>query len=51
MKIKKISLNEEGIVSILVTIVMMIVLTLLVLGLAQIGVSDQQNALKRQLST
>ena len=51
MKIKKISLNEEGIVSILVTIVMMIVLTLLVLGLAQIGLSDQQNALKRQLST
>ena len=51
MKIKKISFNEEGIVSILVTIVMMIVLTLLVLGLAQIGVSDQQNALKRQLST
>jgi len=51
MKIKKISLNEEGIVSILVTIVMMIVLTLLVLGLAQIGLSDQQNALNRQLST
>ena len=48
---KKINNNEKGIVSILVSMVMMIVLTLLVLGLAQIGVSDQQNALKRQLST
>jgi Tfp pilus assembly protein PilX len=48
---KKIKDNEQGIVSILVSMVMMIVLTLLVLGLAQIGVSDQKNALKRQLST
>jgi Tfp pilus assembly protein PilX len=47
---KKIN-DEKGIVSILVSIVMMIVLTLLVLGLAQIGISDQKNALKRQLST
>ena len=48
---KKIKDNEQGIVSILVSMVMMIVLTLLVLGLAQIGVSDQKNALKRQSST
>ncbi len=47
----KLKNNESGIISILVTIVMMLVLTLLVLGLSQLGVSEQKNALKRQLST
>jgi Tfp pilus assembly protein PilX len=51
MYMNKLKNNESGIISILVTIVMMLVLTLLVLGLSQLGVSEQKNALKRQLST
>lgn len=43
--------NEDGIVSILVTLIMTIVLTLLVIGLLQVGVSDVNNAYKRQQST
>lgn len=49
-RMKKID-DQKGIVSILISIVMMIVLTLLALGISQVGINDQQNALKRQLST
>ena len=43
-------LNEEGIVSIVVTLIIMIVLTLIVTGFAQLARREQREALDRQLS-
>lgn len=51
MKHCKTKLDQKGIVSILVTLIMTIVITLLVLGLSNIAISEQKNSLKRQLST
>lgn len=42
--------NEEGIVSIVVTLIIMIVLTLIVTGFAQLARREQREALDRQLS-
>jgi hypothetical protein len=43
-------LNEKGIVSIVVTLIIMIVLTLIVTGFAQLARREQREALDRQLS-
>ena len=43
-------LNEEGIVSIVVTLIIMIILTLIVTGFAQLARREQREALDRQLS-
>ncbi len=47
---RKNRLNEEGIVSIVVTLIIMIVLTLIVTGFAQLARREQREALDRQLS-
>ena len=44
-------LNEQGIVSIVVTMIIMIVLSLIVTGFAQLARREQREALDRQLST
>jgi Tfp pilus assembly protein PilX len=44
-------LNEEGMASILVTLIMSVVITLIVLGFAQVTTREQSNALQNQLST
>lgn len=44
-------LNERGMVSIMVTMILMLVITLIVLGFAQISRRNQRQALDRQLST
>ena len=44
-------LNEEGMASILVTLIMSVVITLIVLGFAQVSTREQSNALQNQLST
>lgn len=43
--------NQQGIVSIIVTMIIMIVLTLIVTGFAQLARNEQREALDRQLST
>lgn len=43
--------NEQGMVSILVTLIMIIVITLIVLGFSQITRNNQRQALDNQLST
>ncbi len=43
--------NQQGIVSIVITIILMLVITLIVLSFAQISRREQRNALDRQLST
>lgn len=43
--------NEQGMVSILVTLIMIIVITLIVLGFSQITRNNQREALDNQLST
>lgn len=43
--------NEQGMVSIMVTMILMIVISLLVLGFAQISRNNQRQSLDRQLST
>ncbi len=43
--------NQNGFVSILVTMIMMIVITLIVLGFVQVTTRNQREALDRQLST
>lgn len=48
---KKFSKNQDGFVSIIVTLILMIILTLIVLGFAQQARREQRNALDRQLST
>lgn len=49
--LNKIDSNQSGIVSIIVTLVVMIVISLLVLSYARISRRNQQEALDRQLST
>lgn len=44
-------LNEKGMVSIMVTMILMIVMSLIVLGFAQISRRNQRESLDRQLST
>jgi len=44
-------LNEAGMVSIMVTMILMIVISLLVLGFAQVSRRNQRQSLDRQLST
>lgn len=44
-------LNEQGMVSIMVTMILMIVMSLIVLGFAQISRRNQRESLDRQLST
>ncbi len=51
IKQSKNRLNEEGIVSIVVTLIIMIILTLIVTGFAQLARREQREALDRQLST
>jgi hypothetical protein len=48
---KNSQVNEEGIVSIVVTMIIMIVLSLIVTGFAQLARREQREALDRQLST
>ena len=43
--------NQSGLVSIIVTMILMIVLSLIVLGFAQVSRREQRQALDRQLST
>lgn len=50
-KSMKVSDGESGFVSIIVTMIIMIVLTLIVLGFAQLARREQRSALDRQLST
>lgn len=47
----KLHQNEQGIVAIVVTMIIMIVLTLLVTGFAQLARREQRSSLDRQLST
>lgn len=51
MKNNHYKLNQGGIVSIVVTMILMIVITLIVLSFAKISRREQRNALDRQLST
>lgn len=52
MKMRKTTQSDQrGIVSILVTIIMMLVITLIVIGFAQVARRNQREALDRQLST
>lgn len=48
---KKLILTEAGMVSIIVTVIIMIVLSLIVMGFAQLSRREQRQALDRQLST
>jgi PilX N-terminal len=50
MLYKRKQLNQDGIVSIVVTLIIMIVLTLIVTGFAQLARREQREALDRQLS-
>jgi hypothetical protein len=43
--------NEDGLVAIVITLIIMIVLTLIVTGFAQLGRQEQKEALDRQLNT
>lgn len=43
--------NQQGMVSIVITIILMVVITLIVLSFAKISRREQRNALDRQLST
>jgi len=48
---KTISRNESGMVSIMVTMILMVVMSLIVIGFAQIARRNQRQVLDRQLST
>lgn len=48
---KQIYINENGFVSIIVTMIIMIVITLIVIGFAQLARREQRAALDRQLGT
>ena len=50
MKYTKKQLNQDGIVSIVITLIIMIVLTLIVTGFAQLARREQREALDRQLN-
>ena len=45
------SMNQKGVISIVVTMIIMIILTLIVTGFSQIARNEQREALDRQLST
>jgi len=47
----KLSKNQTGLVSIMVTIIMMLVISLIVLGFATVTRRNTREALDRQLST
>jgi Tfp pilus assembly protein PilX len=47
----KITLNQNGMASILVVLIMSVVITLIVLGFSQVSTREQSNALETQLST
>lgn len=51
MSTKNIRSNQSGMVSIMVTMIMIVVITLIVLGFAQVVHRNQREALDRQLST
>ena len=51
MRNQKQHTNQQGIVAIVVTIILMLVITLIVLSFAKISRREQRNALDRQLST
>lgn len=51
MRIHNLQKNEQGLVSIVVTVVLMMVITVIVLSFASISRREQRNALDRQLST
>ena len=48
---RKAKLNQRGIVSLLVTMIMMLVISLIVIGFAQVARRNQRETLDRQLST
>lgn len=48
---RKDKLNQSGIVSLVITVILMVVITLVVLSFAKISRREQRNALDRQLST
>ncbi len=50
-KFRQIQNQEQGFVSIIVTLIMMIILTLIVIGFAQTSRREERQALDRQLST
>ena len=47
----KIKMNQSGMASILVVLIMSVVITLIVLGFSQVSTREQSNALQTQLST
>ena len=51
ISMKRVSQDQQGMVSILVTMIIMIVISLIVIGFAQITRREQRQALDRQLST
>ena len=51
MRDNKKDIDQKGMAAILITLIMMIVISLIVLGFAQITRHDQQQALDKQLST
>lgn len=51
MKVMKRSYSAKGMVSIMVTLIMMLVISIIVLGFAQISRREQRQSLDRQLST
>ncbi len=51
MRVRSIRTQESGLVSIIITMILMIVLSLIVLGFAQLARNNQRETLDRQLST
>lgn len=51
MKHKRVGENESGIVSIIVTLILMVVVTLIIIGFSRVAQREQRQALDRQLST
>ena len=51
MNIKQLKNNEQGLVAIVVTLIIMLVLTLIVTGFAQLARREQREALDRQLAS
>src|ERR1700761_8288581 len=50
-QVKRIRRDEQGMVSILVTMIMVIVISLIVIGFAEVSRRNQREALDNQLST
>lgn len=51
MSVKRVKQQEEGLVSIIITMIIMIVLSLIVVGFAQLARREQRDTLDRQLSS